>query len=436
LIVRLGLISARYPYDAHEPYLDAELRALARRLDAVTVIPTSPRGAEVSYADVPGEVVRIPLWGRETLALAARTLKRRPRRTIGAVVELLSERASWRVKLKNLAVLPKSLAVAELARVYRLDHLHAYWLSTPATVAWLAARIAGIPFSATAHAWDIYENNIAARKLRDATFVRTISDRGRRDLLTLTGADPARVHVVRLGVELGAQDTTPIARGVERRRLRSVEPLRILCAAAFVPKKGHTVLLSALTLLRDRGIAFACTLAGHGPLRDEIVARIDALGLNAHVCVAGTVPHGDLLARLARSDYDVSVLASLELGYGVMEGVPVALTEAMAAGTVVVATYSGSIGELVDESTGILVPHSDAPALADALAAIATDSALRERLREAARRRVAREYNVVDTTARLRLLLSSSVCGHESGDITPREADYTARAPARGGARG
>jgi colanic acid/amylovoran biosynthesis glycosyltransferase len=432
--VRLGVISARYPYGAHEPYLDAELRALAPHLDSLTVIPTSPRTSERGYADVPGEVVRVSLFGRETLSLAARTLVRSPRRTVAAVAALLAESTSWRVRLKNLAVLPKGLAVAELARVRRLEHLHAYWLSTPATVAWLAARIADIPFSATAHAWDIYEDNIAGRKIRDAAFVRAISERGRSDLLALTRGDPERVHVVRVGVALGDVRIAN-TNSVESQRLKGVEALRILCAAALVIKKGHRILLDALSVLRDRGVEFSCTLAGEGPLREEIVARISALALRDHVHLIGTVPHSELLERLARGEYDVSVLASIELGVG-REGVPVSLMEAMAAGAVVVATNSGSIGELVDRTTGVIVPHSDARALADGLANIAADAALRERLREAARERVTREFDIVKTTARLRLLLSGTTRDGDSPEIVGRHERYMDRSLARGGPHG
>ena len=96
------------------------------------------------------------------------------------------------------------------------------------------------------------------------------------------------------------------------------------------------------------------------------------------------------------------MIASVEGGGGLMEGVPVALIEAMAAGAVVVATDSGSVGELVDGTTGLLVPHSDPAALAQALARVARDPELRDRLRDAARARVERDYDVIRTTDRLR----------------------------------
>ena len=395
--VTLCIVSAKYPYGQGEAFLDTELRALAPGFANVVLFPTSPTASTLGYRDVPAEVVRIPLAGPATLLLAARAALRNPRRALGAIATLLRERYPVRAKVKNLAVIPKGLALAELARTRRIGHLHAYWLSTPATVAWLAARVAGIPFSATTHRWDLYENNMASRKLRDARFIRTISERGREDLLRMTSGDPAKAIVIRLGIALPAAGPA---------RVRATGPLRILCAARLVPVKGHSVLIEALSRLRADGVAFACTLAGEGELRDAIARHIVEAGLQGAVVLAGVVPHDDLLAQLRAGEYDVSVIASIERPGGLMEGVPVVLIEAMAAGVVAIATDSGSVRELIDGQTGLLVPESDAGALAAALARVSADPVLRDRLRDAGRARVEQEFNGARTADRLRSLLT------------------------------
>jgi len=402
--VRLGLVSATYPFAAKEPYLDVELRALAPALEGLVVYPAAPQSSARGFDDVPGEVVGLAPLAPATLALALRAVLAEPRRVLAAVRALLFERYPLRAKAKNLAVLPKGLALATIARERGLQHLHAYWLSTPASVAWIASRVAAIPFSATAHRWDIYEDNMTARKLRDAAFVRTISERGRRDLLARTGGDPDAVHVVRLGVDFAER-----ASGARAPDRANDATLRILCAAALVPVKGHDVLLEALALLRERGVAFTCTLAGDGPLRSRLARRIDALGLRDRVTLAGTVAHEELLRRLDAGEYDVSVLASIEREFGfLMEGVPVALIEAMASGTVVVASASGSIGELVDGTNGLLVAPGDVRALADALARVAESPTLRERLRSAALVAVRERFDIRSTTPQLLRLIAGA----------------------------
>jgi glycosyltransferase involved in cell wall biosynthesis len=399
--VRLCIVSAKYPFGQKEPFLDTELRALAPAFERIDVFPASPRERVRGFAGIPAEIVALPFAGPRTLRLAARALMRSPGAALGGIAAILAGRYPLRGKLKNLVVVPKALALAELARERGIAHLHAYWLSTPATIAWLASRASGIPFSVTTHRWDLYENNMAARKLRDATFVRTISERGRADLLRLTGGDPAKVHVVRLGVALPPRPQTPAGAAAGG----AAGPLRVLCAARLVPVKDHAGLIEALARLRDQGVAFACTLAGEGELRGELERRVAAAALGEAVRFAGVVPHDAILAALERGEYDVSVIASAERPGGLMEGVPVALIEAMAAGTVVVATDSGSVGELVDSSTGVLVPHSDPAALAAGLARVARDPALRARLRAAARERVERDFDGARTAARLRTLI-------------------------------
>ena len=124
--------------------------------------------------------------------------------------------------------------------------------------------------------------------------------------------------------------------------------LRILCAADARAGEGARRLARSARHGFGRGVAFACTLAGDGPLRGEIGALVDALGLADRVTIAGRVPHDALLARLREGRLRRVALASIERDGGLMEGVPVALIEAMAAGVAVVATDSGSISELVD----------------------------------------------------------------------------------------
>ena len=183
--------------------------------------------------------------------------------------------------------------------------------------------------------------------------------------------------------------------GVERPRIGIVEPgteqrpqatgsrdnaLIMLCVAALVPRKGHGVLLDALHSLRERPWRLVC--AGSLKRSPQTVAalrrKILEFGLEGRVELVGEVDE----PRLARCymNADLFVLPSYHEGYGM------ALAEALAYGLPVVSTRVGAIPGTVPADAARLVPPGDRVALADALARLMDDTALRRRLAGAARR--------------------------------------------------
>ena len=92
-------------------------------------------------------------------------------------------------------------------------------------------------------------------------------------------------------------------------------------------------------------------------------------------------------------------------GAGKREGIPVVLMEAMASGLPVVASALSGIPELVESGrTGFLVPPRDATALADALHTLHNDAQLRQRMGQAGREKVLREFDLRANTAALATL--------------------------------
>jgi glycosyltransferase involved in cell wall biosynthesis len=422
--VRVAIVAAKYPYDNREAYLDRELRALAPHLSGIAVFPTSPRGRTSGYRDVPADVQRLGLFSPATIAGALTALVTRPAPSLRAIGALLLARERPLVKLKNLAVIPLGLAVGMRLRRGGFEHVHSYWLSTPATVAYLAAAVAGIPWSSTAHLWDIYEENALALKLRSAQFVRAISARGRRDLLAAApGVPPSRVHVLHVGVDISpvappftlrqAQGDIGVGAqgdiGVGAQGDIGVGAFSVLCAANLVVKKGHADLLHAVARARANGVDVRCTLAGDGELRGELERLIELLALRDAVVLRGHVGHDALLDEIRAGRYDAMALTSLELPGGLMEGIPVALMEAMALGLPVITTATGSITELVDERCGRVVAQGDVEAIAAALTELASDQGLRARLARAAYEKVCAEFDVVAIARELARLISDPV---------------------------
>lgn len=379
---RLVIVTSRFPFGNAESFLDTELAELAKHFERIAVLPVhAPRGARRPMP--PG--VETLAWPTVDFALAGRAaaeLVRTPR-AAAVVAEVLRSRDPGRVK--NVAVVVKALALARWIADNGFDHVHAYWLSTPATVAMIAARIRRIGWSATAHRWDIYERNAFDVKARSAAFVRTISARGARDVCERMPGMTGRVLHLRLGTKVPVHGAV-IANAGER--------FDVICPAALVPVKGHEYLLEAIARVRARGVPVRCTIAGDGPLREALEMQAERLGIRDAIEFAGFVPQALLLERYRAGRYRAVVLASRSDGPTAMEGVPSALIEAMACEVPVVATDSGSVGELIDAERGWLVPVADPGELAGALLRVYADPAEARRRARTGRAFVEAEHDV------------------------------------------
>jgi len=293
--------------------------------------------------------------------------------------------------VKNLTIVPKALWLAGVAARWNADHIHCHWAGTTATMAMLASQLSGIPWSLTAHRWDIVENNLLATKVRSASFVRFISEDGLRMAQALGIGFTDNVRVLHMGVPVPAR---------VQRRSPGPRPV-VLCPARLVEVKGHRFLLKAWQILQRRGLNAELWLAGNGELRPQLERLSDALGLADSVKFLGAVAHSELLKMYEDGAVTAVILASIDLGNGLHEGVPVALIEAMSYGIPVVATPTGGTAELVRPGSGLLVPPSEPAALADAVQSLLEDAGLRQQLGESGRQRVLENYDIVGVAAQL-----------------------------------
>jgi colanic acid/amylovoran biosynthesis glycosyltransferase len=396
-MTRLAVITSGFPFTIKEAFLEPELRELSSLAD-VYLYPVNPR-LRTPRVDTGAEPVRMPAFSGGVMAQATLEFLEHPAQVLRALYTLMRSRAAAGVRLKNAAIFAKALAVARDVRRRRIDHVHAYWGSTPATVASVAASINSIPWSFTVHRWDIYENNLLALKAAGASFIRAVSQRGRAALLArIDPSQSAKVQVLHLGVSGALADVEAASSASAASDKR---PFTLLCAANLEPVKGHVVLLEALRVIAGRGRDVRCILAGEGSLHGSIANTIAAARLENSVTLAGAVPHDELLAGLARGAYDAAILASIEDADGLHEGIPVFLMEAMAAGVPCIATQTGSISELIDQRCGILVEQRDPQALAAAIELLATDHVLRRTLGSAARARIMSGFAAQDLARRL-----------------------------------
>jgi glycosyltransferase involved in cell wall biosynthesis len=290
--------------------------------------------------------------------------------------------------------------VANEARRLHLGHLHAHFANRPASVALLAAKIAGIPFSFTAHAMDIFKSEVRPRalerKIREARAVITISDYNKAYLEKLTST--ARTKVVRIYNGIHLDRFTPNG-------LAPPGPFTILCVARLVEKKGIDILVDACRRLADRELSFRCWIVGKGRMRQQLDRQIKKLKLRRYVQLLGPHTHNEVLERYRAAS--LVALPCIAGPDGNRDGLPVSIVEALACGLPVITTPMTGIPEVVrHEHNGLLVPPGDAGALAGAIESVIRDPDLRARLAANARPSVETSFDLRETVLELRRVVA------------------------------
>ncbi|WP_043771201.1 glycosyltransferase family 4 protein [Roseivivax isoporae] len=268
-----------------------------------------------------------------------------------------------------------------------LQHLHVAGRGSTVrkTVLATVARIVGQPYVLHLHDYDYasdldrrprWQRAAVASAFRNAAAVIAL---GRRDAATLAdrlGVAPERLTVLRNCVPV-PPETAPATSGATA---------RILFLGTLGARKGVPELVAALAHPAMRTQTWRATLAGDGAV-DQFRAEVARRGLADRVRLPGWVGSEET-ARL-RADADILVLPSHA------EGFAMAVIEGLAHGLAVVTTRVGAHDEvLVDGENCLLVAPGDVDGLAGALARLAGDPALRQRLGEAGRALYARHFRL------------------------------------------
>lgn len=407
---RIAYLTSRFP-KITETFILYEIVELERLGMQVEVFPLIREQEAVVHAEAQAVIDRAhysTAFSRPVLAAQAYWLRRRPLAYLGAWARaIIGNIKSPKFLIRALVVVPQAAWFAQQARELGVEHIHAHWATHPALAAFVVKQVAGIPYSFTAHAHDLYvERPMLGEKLRAASFVVTISEYNRNLLHEWYGELADNVSVIHCGVDLEVFKPRP-----ERPQ---GDPLVIACVASLQDYKGHRYLIEACANLKASGRNFQCLLIGDGELRPDIEAQIAQLGLQHEVKLLGHQPRDRVSTLLAKAD--VMVLPSVVTANGKREGIPVALMEALATELPVVATAISGIPELiVDNQTGLLVPERNAEALAKALQRLCDEPTLGRTLGVAGRERVMREFNLRENVAALFALL-----GRDWTDTAPQ----------------
>ena len=193
--------------------------------------------------------------------------------------------------------------------------------------------------------------------------------------LTAYGVASDRIAVVEPGVDLPA--ITQLQ--AEERLYDATAPVRMLCVATITPRKGHDLLVHALSSLRN--LSWTLTCVGNTQ-RSPATARalsmqIEALKLENRIVLTGEIDEAGLHRDFRSAD--LFVLATHFEGYGM------AVAQALAHGLPIVSTRTGAIEALVPTDAGLLVEPGNGTALRDALSQVLADPNLRQSLAAGAR---------------------------------------------------
>lgn len=311
----------------------------------------------------------------------------------------LTNRSSIQAAFRSLRHAPRPLAIIGLQRAilasqfakicpdYDIFHCHFGDLGEDVAAALIAAK-AQTKLITTIHAQEITKGQSPdqmplSNLIKRADLLLPVNSLWAQRLAD-AGIDPRKITTHHMGVDASA--------------LKPVRPapsrtVAICTTGRMVEKKGLRYTIAALRILLDRrpDIHVRMDVVGSGPLYDAIAVQIIELGLTSHIILHGGLSHGETLKMVANCD--IFVLPSVTAADGDMEGIPVALMEAMAFEKPVISTWHSGIPELVEnEVSGILCQERSAEQISRALERLCDSLETRDAMGVQGRRRVMSEF--------------------------------------------
>ena len=275
--------------------------------------------------------------------------------------------------------------IREIIRTEEIGLVHSHGYKAD-MYAYLATRGMQLPLLSTCHLWTrqtaavrFYEF-LDARILRSFDAVVAVSERIATELCE-AGVSAGKITTIDNGIDFGPFDSADATLASE---LNKRDRILIGTVGRLVAQKGLTFFLTAAEQLLKEFPDLLFAIVGDGPDRGKLEQLAKDLRIENKVCFTGA--RTDMPGVYA--SLDVFALASID------EGMPMALLEAMASGAPVVATEVGAVPKvIVPGRSGMLVRPGDAAELAQALACLIRDPALRERLAHNGKRQVHEQFS-------------------------------------------
>jgi len=294
--------------------------------------------------------------------------------------------------------LPFAYRLTQYLQSSRPDLLHCHSRRGADMLGGLAASFAAVPAVVSRRVDNTEMRLLAALRYRPFRKIIAISE-AISVVLQEHDVAASRIEVIRSAVDTAQFEDAPNCDAIRSEFGISADALVLGAAGQLIPRKGHRYLLQAVAGLKQRYPTLRLVIFGDGYLGNQLREQASSLGLGGSVQFAGFRDDLDDFMGC----FDVFVHPALA------EGLGVATLKAAAASVPVIGFDAGGLPEaIVDGETGILVPPEDVDALQDAIATLADDQGLRQRMGAAGRKRMQNEFSI-DTMVTRHISLYESV---------------------------
>jgi glycosyltransferase involved in cell wall biosynthesis len=398
----MTLVADRFP-ELSETFVLGEaqaLRAAGHRI-RIEAADRSARPNREGAAGLPVEYLEDYGFARRGLDLLWLIV----RHPLASTRDVLTRRRYAREEVpRNLrALAPRARRMARAGDA----HLHAHFAAGAALDALRLGGLLGLPYSLTAHAYDIFQTPANLRaKLTEASFAVGESAYATRYLREVAGrAHESRIHYLAAGVDL--------------RRFRRARPYpgrgRVVAVGRLIEKKGFAHLIDAVAKLGADGGLDEVLIVGEGPLRPALEGRIAEHGLERRVRLLGAREHAQVRDLLETAD--LLAMPCVVAADGDRDSMPNVVYEALAMEVPVVASDEVGLPEVVRPEWGRVAAPGDAASLAAAIGDLLNlEPEDRAAMGRAGRAFVEREHDVNRQAQRLAELVAAA------GGGSPRRA--------------
>jgi len=401
---RIAYLMSRFPH-LPETFILREVVELKRDGWNVSIYPLINEKEAIQHEEareLNSEIEAIPFISLNIIKKNIKVIASKPLIYATTLIKtIFGNISSPKFLIRALVIFPKVIYLAEIMAEEGIDHIHAHFATHPGLAAWIIHQIEGIPYSITIHAHDLYvERPMLKRKINDAEFIVTISNFNKELICHFAGnSTTEKVHVIHCGIRF--EDYSSIKGDGNQKH-----PFKIISIGSLQPYKGHRVLIDACKILKEKGLQFTCEIIGGGSLEKQLNRQVDDLGLIPFVHFLGPLPQEAVSQILPTANCYVQ--PSIIDSRGKMEGIPVAIMEAMACKVPVVASNISGIPELViDGVTGLLVEPGDPFLLAGAIERIYDGTINILQMVDSGMKMVQNEYSVNKNTRQLEALFEN-----------------------------